>query len=70
MLGVEAVIVVPPLSVRTRLYVEILFPTEGVGATHTMVILVVPVDVLRTEVGGSGLGGAVINPCRLKQIIL
>ena len=31
---------------------------EIAGAVHTMVIEVVPVDVIRTDLGGSGLGGA------------
>lgn len=57
--GAEIVIVVPLLSVRTRLYVEMLFDTEG--ATHVMVIVVVPTDMTLTEVGGSGLGGAINN---------
>ena len=55
---VDLVMVSPTLLVRMRLYVEILFPMEGVGATQTMVIVVVPVKVIRTDVGGSGLGGA------------
>ena len=54
----DLVMVSPTLLVRTRLYVEILFPMEGVGATQTMVMVVVPVKVIRTDVGGSGLGGA------------
>ena len=31
---------------------------ETTGATHTMVMVVVPVEVIRTDLGGSGLGGA------------
>ena len=55
---VDLVMVSPTLLVRTRLYVEILFPMEGVGAIQTMVMVVVPVKVILTDVGGSGLGGA------------
>lgn len=58
-LGAEMVIVVPPLSVRTRLYEDILFVAEG--ATHIMLMVVLPVEVTPTEVGGEGLGGAVGN---------
>ena len=31
---------------------------EATGASHTIVIVVVPVEVTRTDLGGSGLGGA------------
>ena len=55
-LGTVMVTVVPLLSVRTRLYVEMLL--DGEGATHMMVMVVVPVDVTLTDVGGSGRGGA------------
>jgi hypothetical protein len=50
----ETVIVVPSLSVRAKLYVEMLFAAEG--ALQVMV-MVVAVEVMPTEVGGSGLGG-------------
>ena len=31
---------------------------DAVGADHTTVMVVVPVEVIRTDLGGSGLGGA------------
>ena len=55
-LDTETVIGAPPLSVRTRLYVDMLLVNGG--ATHVMVMVVVPTNVIPTEVGGSGLGGA------------
>ena len=55
---VDLVMVSPTLLVRTRLYVEILFLMEGLGATQTMVMVVVPLEVICTNLGGSGLGGA------------
>lgn len=40
---------------------EILFPIEAMGANQVIVMVVVPVKVTRTDVGGSGLGGAIIS---------
>lgn len=62
---VETVIVVPPVSVRTRLNVDMLLATEG--GTHMKVMLVVPIDETTTEVGGEGLGGAVRNDRQVKE---
>ena len=62
---VDLVMVSPTLLVRTRLYLEILFLMEGVGATQTMVMVVVPVEEIRTDIGGSGLGGARIRKGRV-----
>ncbi len=31
---------------------------EAAGVAHTIVMVVVPVVVMRTDLGGSGLGGA------------
>ena len=64
-LDTETVIGAPPLSVRTRLYVDILFVNGG--ATHVMVMMVVPTNVIPTEVGGSGLGGATGICCQVKK---
>lgn len=61
-LDTEMVIGAPPLPVRTRLYVDMLFDIGG--ATHVMVMVVVPINTILTEVGGSGLGGAVGYCCQ------
>ena len=49
---------------------EILLPKETGGATHVMVMVVVPVDVTCTEVGGSGLGGAIKTMCSYHNTII
>ena len=55
--GTDTLVTLPPNSVSTRLYTEILFVTEG--SVHMMAMVVMPTDITLTDVGGLGLGGAI-----------
>ena len=55
--GTDTLVTLPPDSVSTRLYTEILFVTEG--SVHMMAMVVMPTDITLTDVGGLGLGGAI-----------
>ena len=55
--GTDSLVTLPPNSISTRLYTEILFVTED--SVHMMAMAVMATDITLTDVGGLGLGGAI-----------
>ena len=55
---VTVILLLLPVSVRMRLYEEILLLIAVRGASQLIVIVVVPTVVMLRDLGGSGLGGA------------